>query len=1413
MISSLNSFISVLLLPLQVDLAGSERVCVTGAIGQRLEESKAINQSLSCLGNVVAALSDKKTRHVPYRDSKLTRMLEDSLGGNCKTSIIATISPSRDAFGETLSTVRFAQRAKKVKNNARVNVSVGGDDVRMKYEMEIMWLKQLLASKDDEIKSKDDEIGRWYREAKRLRTQLYQHGMSTSDEGDSVISLSEESPSNTANSNAPHHSKPGSQDYHSSDPEDSRNTQQGNFPNPNSPEENKQDNITQCNKSCQCCSSDSTTHLRNAVTSSQTALRNTNATLVETRNTLNETRGELTELKSKFADANEDNETLRLELDETKDQLNITRNTLQKCRQLLERQRTIVDALRGKTREKEEKLRLVELDLVNIRENLVAMERDKAAAERQHQGKCEDLERLENEQAVMLDKWEEEKEEWEMERIELQGQLEEAEAKIVELEELLNDKAAKALPATPDTNNTDTNTDENAPVLARPPSLNDLDLPSPSSPSSPLLKPSLAAPTSLPTFNGTNSTTTPTEPPTMSASSSSLPPSLTSPSHLTLVPASPRFLAANNPPTFSRASSFMRHAMSPSNLRGSTCSTGTATVPSCVDNLGRCHCHCVAYYRKYYGDVNIPVITRTLSHNPVTLSPALSTHASHPATPSHSSLSSTGSSNNLMQVPIDLTTLPSATITNATSTANTNTNANANASSSTTLSSPVTTFTSIATTACATPSRSGSIDNGINSAPATPRSRSMFVFNTAPVVGGNTADVCPLPPSHCLYARLQHSHLFISLLQHIHSRTMHTQTQKHEEELRRLTTKHEELMAESEEERASLVRDRSVLIKQKEDLLGIVGKLKRTFKNEVRTRVEALVQAKWSDIVKNQGSLGCNFTVTTPVPDEGEEKKTDTPTEILVVKPVASNNDKPVVPSAVLRYRGPFREVPSTERIMPTHLPSPLSSLPSLSQVYSFVRYVSKQKEKKEDEEKPRDKEQERQLREREEIANDEKEEDEAVCILMDLLRYYRNVAQHYISTQYLAKNGDKTANSPDGSNINGNTANRSPVDAPNDGKPEIIDISLNVPFPVPDPAIYNTIMLHLARAKERHKCYAAVANRFARAADGAKEDLHSLRLELGEMVRESEDAAVAAKEKVEYEEEQRNKRREARRMKKNQLTERWMRVVEKIKQGVDVDVSAEIGTSSCPHNHHHPPTAAKRANSTGIIDARTGLPVRGQVASLLDTTIIEEEEDELSENGKNQSNNDVCRCSCDNCSEDDDDLPVSEDILLCISGSAAATTRVRQVERKYRDLHERYTRLMNEYDKDRYSKDNMILNLKIQKAKFVEELERREKESAMCVCRNNNEEERNSGQGNNPGSPVDASSPNPNNATSSAAGNNPNGNSHVLIPVRHPSPAPGHGNVARPAGVPPLRPASPVILSARVPPANVPAAPLDAAK
>ena len=138
-----------------VDLAGSERVNVTGATGKRLEESKSINKSLSTLGNVITALTTTKGRtHIPYRDSKLTRILEDSLGGNCKTTMMAMISPSNDAFSESLSTLKFATRAKKIKNKARINEDVDQRALLRKYEQELRRLRAELEAKSKNVVDK-----------------------------------------------------------------------------------------------------------------------------------------------------------------------------------------------------------------------------------------------------------------------------------------------------------------------------------------------------------------------------------------------------------------------------------------------------------------------------------------------------------------------------------------------------------------------------------------------------------------------------------------------------------------------------------------------------------------------------------------------------------------------------------------------------------------------------------------------------------------------------------------------------------------------------------------------------------------------------------------------------------------------------------------------------------------------------------------------------------------------------------------------------------------------------------------------------------------------------------------------------------------------------------------------------------
>lgn len=121
-----------------VDLAGSERQKSTGAKGDRLKEACGINKSLSTLGHVIMSLADQqqgKEKHVPYRDSKLTFLLQDSLGGNSKTVMIANMSPAIKNMEETLSTLRFARGAKKIKNKAVINESCGGDVTALREEI------------------------------------------------------------------------------------------------------------------------------------------------------------------------------------------------------------------------------------------------------------------------------------------------------------------------------------------------------------------------------------------------------------------------------------------------------------------------------------------------------------------------------------------------------------------------------------------------------------------------------------------------------------------------------------------------------------------------------------------------------------------------------------------------------------------------------------------------------------------------------------------------------------------------------------------------------------------------------------------------------------------------------------------------------------------------------------------------------------------------------------------------------------------------------------------------------------------------------------------------------------------------------------------------------------------------------
>ncbi|PON49199.1 Kinesin-like protein [Parasponia andersonii] len=124
-----------------VDLAGSERQKTSGAEGERLKEAANINKSLSTLGHVIMVLVDVaqgKPRHIPYRDSRLTFLLQDSLGGNSKTMIIANVSPSICCAAETLNTLKFAQRAKMIQNNAVVNEDSTGDVTALQHQIQLL---------------------------------------------------------------------------------------------------------------------------------------------------------------------------------------------------------------------------------------------------------------------------------------------------------------------------------------------------------------------------------------------------------------------------------------------------------------------------------------------------------------------------------------------------------------------------------------------------------------------------------------------------------------------------------------------------------------------------------------------------------------------------------------------------------------------------------------------------------------------------------------------------------------------------------------------------------------------------------------------------------------------------------------------------------------------------------------------------------------------------------------------------------------------------------------------------------------------------------------------------------------------------------------------------------------------------
>lgn len=157
-----------------VDLAGSENISRSGALNQRAKEAGSINQSLLTLGRVINLLVEKNQQHIPYRESKLTRLLQDSLGGRTKTCLIATISPAKINYDETLSTLEYANKAKSIQNKPQLGSTIGREILLRELSIELSKLKADMSSTrlKDGIYMNNDNYDEFMNDIQEYKTEI-----------------------------------------------------------------------------------------------------------------------------------------------------------------------------------------------------------------------------------------------------------------------------------------------------------------------------------------------------------------------------------------------------------------------------------------------------------------------------------------------------------------------------------------------------------------------------------------------------------------------------------------------------------------------------------------------------------------------------------------------------------------------------------------------------------------------------------------------------------------------------------------------------------------------------------------------------------------------------------------------------------------------------------------------------------------------------------------------------------------------------------------------------------------------------------------------------------------------------------------------------------------------------------------